>query len=136
MILGGHLDSTFRGWSATLATRVRLVTARLMLILALPLDFHGRLRVVPKFIPGALHGIEASFLAETGFFKLRAAIVRFVWFRRHLLPILVLCLAYWMVWLGVILRFVLCGSGSVCFVGSVLIGRERLPWSWSCSLAC
>ena len=39
--LGVHLDSSFRGWSATLATRVRLVIARLVLIFALPLDFHG-----------------------------------------------------------------------------------------------
>ena len=37
--LGGHLDSTFRGWSATLAARVRLVVARLVLVFALPLDF-------------------------------------------------------------------------------------------------
>ena len=33
--LGGHLDTTFRGWSATLAARVRLVIARLVLIFAL-----------------------------------------------------------------------------------------------------
>ena len=31
--LGGHLDTTFRGWSSTLAGRVRLVVARLVLIL-------------------------------------------------------------------------------------------------------
>ena len=66
--LGRHLDSTFRGWSATLAARVRLVIARLVLIFALPLDFHGRLRYIcSMFIPGVLHGIEASFLAEAGF---------------------------------------------------------------------
>ena len=65
---GGHLDSTFRGWSDTLAARVRLVIARLVLIFALPLDFHGRLRFIRSmFIPGALHGIEASFLAEASF---------------------------------------------------------------------
>ena len=28
--LGGHLDTTFRGWSATLAARVRLVISRLV----------------------------------------------------------------------------------------------------------
>ena len=39
--LGGHLGSTFWGWSATLATRVRLVVARLVLIFALSLGFHG-----------------------------------------------------------------------------------------------
>ena len=82
--LGRHLYSTFRGWSATLATRVRVVTARLVLIFALPLDVHVRLRVVRSmFIPGALHGIEASFLAEAGLRKLRAAIVRVVWSRRQ-----------------------------------------------------
>ena len=82
--LAGHLDSTFRGWSATLTTRVRLVIARPVLIFALPLDFHGRLRVIRSmFIPGAVHGIEASFLAETSLRKLRAAIVRVVWSRRQ-----------------------------------------------------
>ena len=44
--LGGHLDTTFRGWSSTLAVRVRLVISRLVLIFILPLDFHGRVRVV------------------------------------------------------------------------------------------
>ena len=37
----------------------------------------------PCFIPGALHGIEASFLAAAGLRKLRAAIVRVVWSRRQ-----------------------------------------------------
>ena len=36
--LGGHLDTTFRGWSSTLAARVRLVISRLVLIFALSLD--------------------------------------------------------------------------------------------------
>ena len=55
--LGGHLDSTFRGWSSTLAAGVRLVISRLVLIFALPLDFHGRVRVVRSmYLPAALHG--------------------------------------------------------------------------------
>ena len=33
--LGGHLDTTFRGWSSTLAARVRLVITRKVLISAL-----------------------------------------------------------------------------------------------------
>ena len=37
--LGGHLDTTFRGWSATLAARVRLVIARLVLIFCSPFGF-------------------------------------------------------------------------------------------------
>ena len=76
-----HLDSTFRGWSATLSTRVRLAIAKLVLIFALLLDFHGRLRVIRSmFLPGALHGIEASFIAEA---SLRTAIVSVVWSRRQ-----------------------------------------------------
>ena len=81
--LGGHLDTTFRGWSATLATRVRLVIARLVLIFALPFDFHGRVRVVRSmFLLAALHG-EASLLASDSLLKLRSSICRMVWSRRQ-----------------------------------------------------
>ena len=59
------MDTTFRGWSSTLAARVRLVMSRLVLIFALPLDFHGRVRVFRSMcLPSALHGIEASLLAS------------------------------------------------------------------------
>ena len=59
------MDTTFRGWSATLAAGVRLVLARLVLIFVLPLDFHGRVRVVRSmYLPAVLHGIEASLLAS------------------------------------------------------------------------
>ena len=79
-VLGGHLDTTFHGWSSTLTSRVRLVISRLVLVSALPLDFRGRLRVLRSmFIPGALHGIEASFLAGTSMRKLRAAILVVAW---------------------------------------------------------
>ena len=82
--LGGHLDTTFRGWSATLAARVRLVLARLVLIFALPLDFHGRLRVVRSmFLPAALHGVEASLLASGSLLRLRSAVCGVVWSRRQ-----------------------------------------------------
>ena len=37
----------------------------------------------PCLFPGALHGIEASFLADAGLRKLRAAIVMVVWSRRQ-----------------------------------------------------
>ena len=50
--LGGHLDTTLRGWSSTLSLRVRLVISRLDLIFALSLDFYGRVRVVSAvFLP-------------------------------------------------------------------------------------
>ena len=82
--LGGHLDTTFHGWSSTLASRVRLAIARLVLVSAVPLDFRGRLRVLRSmFIPGALRGIEASFLAGTSLRKLRAAFLGVAWSRRQ-----------------------------------------------------
>ena len=82
--LGGHLDTTFRGWSSTLAARVRQVLSRSVLIFALPLDFHGRVRVVRSmYLPAALHGIEASLLASDSLRKLRSAIRRVVWSRRQ-----------------------------------------------------
>ena len=72
--LGGHLDTTFRGWSSTLAARVRLVISRLVLIFALLLDFHGRVRVVRSmYLPAAVHGIEASLLASDSLRKLRSS---------------------------------------------------------------
>ena len=82
--LGGHLDTTFRGWSSTLAARVRLVISRLVLIFALPLDFHGRVSVVRSmYLPAALHGIEASLLASDSLRKLRPSIRKVVWSRRQ-----------------------------------------------------
>ena len=82
--LGGHLDTTFRGWSSTLAARLRIVLARLVVVYALPLGFHGRLGVLRSmFIPVALHGIEASFLAESSLRKLRSAFCRVAWSRRQ-----------------------------------------------------
>ena len=82
--LGGHLDTTFRGWSATLAARVRLVLSRLVLIFALPLDFHGRVQVVRSmYLLAAVHGIEASLLASDSLRKLRSSIFGVVWSRRQ-----------------------------------------------------
>ena len=78
--LGGHLDTTFRGWFSTLAARVRLVISRLVLIFALPLDFHGRVRVDRSmYLPAALHGVEASLLASDSLRKPRSSIYRVVW---------------------------------------------------------
>ena len=82
--LSGHLDTTFRGWSSTLAARVRLVISRLVLIFALPLDFHGRVRVVRSmYLSAALHGIEASLLASDSLRKLRFSVCRVVLSRRQ-----------------------------------------------------
>ena len=63
---------------------VRLVLARLLVVFASPLHFHGRMVVLRNmFIPGALHGIEASFLAESCVRKLRAAFCKVSWSRRQ-----------------------------------------------------
>ena len=84
VIWAGHLDTTWRGWSSTLSARVRLAISRLALIFVLPLDFHGRVRVVrTMLIPFALHGSEASYLSKGSFLKLRAAILRVVWSRKQ-----------------------------------------------------
>ena len=56
--LGWHLDTTFRGWSSTLAATVRLVISRLVLVFVLPQDFYGRVRVLRSmYLPAALHGL-------------------------------------------------------------------------------
>ena len=95
--LGGHLDTTFRGWSSTLAARVRLVISRLVLIFVLPLDFHGRVRVVRSmYLPAALHGIEASLLASDSLRKLLSSICRWCGLVGSLCLVLVLCLTFWM----------------------------------------
>ena len=93
--LGGHLDTTSTGWSATLASREKVVISRLVLISVLPLNFQGRLRVVrTMFLPGALHGIEASLLALR---KLRSSIFRDVWSRRQPMANVGAVRACWMV---------------------------------------
>ena len=121
--LGGHLDTTFRGWSATLAARVRLVISRLVLIFVLPLDFRGRVRVVRSmYLPAALHGVESSLLALE---SLRPPVELFGLVVSPL-PVLVLCLAFWMGLLGVILPFVSSAFGFGFFVVILLYGPLRL----------
>ena len=54
------------------------------MIFVLPLDFHGRVRVVRSmYLPAALHGVEASLLALDSLLKLRSSICRVVWSRRQ-----------------------------------------------------
>ena len=82
--LGGHLDTTFRRSYATLAARIRLVISRLVFIFALPLDFHGRVRVVRSmYLLAALHGVQSSLLALDSLRKLRSSTCWVVWSRRQ-----------------------------------------------------
>ena len=56
----------------------------MFIIFALPLDFHGRVRVDRSmYLPAALHGVEASLLASDSLRKLRLSIYRVVWSRRQ-----------------------------------------------------
>ena len=85
MISGlSSLMSGIQGGSATLTSRVRLVIARLVLIFALSLNFHGRVCVVRSmYLPAALHGIEAFLLASDSPRKLRLSLHRVFWSRRQ-----------------------------------------------------
>ena len=84
-----------------------MVIARFVLIFALPLDLHGRIRVVRSmYLRTALHGIDASLSASDSLRKLHSSILGVVWSRRHpLAGVLVLSLTCWMGPLGVILLF-------------------------------
>ena len=119
------METTFRGWSSTLAARVRLVLSRLILIFALPLDFHGRLRVVRSmYLLAALHGIEASLLASDSLRKLRSSVTRVVWSRRQPLASVCVVLSL-LVGPRVTLHFALSGFGFVCLVGILLFGLRK-----------
>ena len=69
------------------------------------------------FILGALHSIEASFLADASLRKLRTAILKVVWSSGQPLANVGTVLS----WL--ILLSVWSGSGFVCFVGTLLTGE-------------
>ena len=98
-----------------LASRETVVTSRLVLIFARPLDFHGGVRVVRSmYLPAALHGIEASLLASHSLRKLRSSIHRVVWSRRQPLARIGAVLSLLDGPTGVILPFVQYGFGSVC----------------------
>ena len=113
-----------------MASRVRLVITRLVLIFILTLDFYGRIRIVRSmYLPAALHGIDSSLLASDmtvcgSFGPLSAG------FSGHDVKHMGL-----MGLLGVTPLFVWYGSGFGCFVGISLFGLLRLVefiifWSW------
>ena len=134
--LGGHLDTTFRLWSSTLAARVRLVISRLVLIFVLPLDFHGRVRVVwSMYLPAAFHGIEASYLLLGVFGSFVLLCVGWCGLVVSHLLVLALFLAFWMGPLVVTLLFALFGLGFDCFGVILPCGLLRLVvftafWTW------
>ena len=61
-------------------TATNTSTTTTVLVSVVRLDFHGRFRVVrTMFIPGALHGVEASLLASSSLRELRSSISGVVW---------------------------------------------------------
>ena len=81
--LGGHLDTTFRRRNNTLAGRVLRLLAAVLVVMALPLGFAGKLRVLrTKFLLGALHAIEGSRISFALLQRLRTAFVSAAWSRK------------------------------------------------------
>ena len=123
------------GAGRPLWARVRLVLSRLVLIFALPLDFHGRVRVVRSmYLPTALHGIEASLLASDSLRKLRSSVHK-VWSRRQPLASVGAVLSLLDGPLGVIPLFAWYGIGFACFGAILPFGLLRLVgfivfWKW------
>ena len=81
--LGSHLDTTHRRRSGTLVNRVLGLLAAVLVVMALPLGFVGKHRILrTKFLPGALHAAEASGIAFSLLQKLRTAFVSAVWSKK------------------------------------------------------
>ena len=83
--LGGHLDTTFRGWSSTLAAGVRLdpFSPCFDFCTSSALSRSGSGLSGLCICPLPLHGIEASLLASDSLRKLRSPIHTVVWSRRQ-----------------------------------------------------
>ena len=81
--LGGHLDTTYRRRSTTLAGQVLGLLAAFLVVMALPLDFAGKLRVLrTKFLSGALRAIEGSRISYSLLRQLRSAFVSAAWSKK------------------------------------------------------
>ena len=64
--MGGHLDTTHRRRATTLIGRVLGLLGALLVVMALPLTFTGKLRVLrSNFLPGALHWYFFYLVSET-----------------------------------------------------------------------
>ena len=69
--MGGHLDTTLRHRASTLSGRVSGLLHAVLVVMALPLDFSGKLRILrTEFLPGTLHAVEASGISLWHFFYL------------------------------------------------------------------
>ena len=125
--LGGHLDTTFRGWSSTLAARVRPVLSRLVLFLPSLLIFMvgsvwlGLCIILPHSM--VLRHLFLPLIACANFVLLSVGLFDLV---VNLWLMLVLSLAFWMDPLVVISLFALFGLGFACLGGILPFGLLRL----------
>ena len=63
--LGGHVDTSLRGWAASLSARVGVAAKDVEAVAVLPGGFGAKLGIVrSKFTTSALHGCEASKVAQ------------------------------------------------------------------------
>ena len=110
--------------------------ARFLVVLVLRLDFAGKLKVLrTKFLPGTLHGIEASALSLWLLRRLRSAFVSFVWSRRMPLAHVGAVLTLLDGPVGCVPAFILCGAGLDFSGGTRPFGLLRCPgyiafWTW------
>ena len=125
--LGGHLDTTSRGWSATLASRVRLVIARLVVIFALRWIFMVGFGMsglcVYRLLCTVLKHLCSPLIVCASFARLFTG-----WSGVVVSPWLVLVTysALWVYLQGVTLLFVWSGLVFACCVGIWLCGLLRL----------
>ena len=77
------MDTTYQKRNATLAGRVLGVLTAVLAVMALPLGFAGKLRVLrTKFLPGALRAIEGSRISFSLLQRLRSAFVSAAWSKK------------------------------------------------------
>ena len=121
------LVTTYRRRDATLDGRVGLLLARILVVMALPLDFAVKLGVLrTKFLRGALHGIDALVLSLGLLHRLRSACVSTVWSRKmplaHTRAVLTLLNEVVGGDAGFLMLF---GEGFGCFAGTLPMGFLR-----------
>ena len=77
VVLGGHLDVTFRAVAGTLNSRVKIATTQVPAVGALTLGFQRMLGMVrSKYLPGGLHGCEGAAISVSALGSFGSAVAR------------------------------------------------------------
>ena len=135
--LGGHLDTTYRRPAATLVCRVLVLLSCILVVLALPLDFTGRLGVLRTKFCLVLCAVLRLLLFPLGCSRsLGLLSSRLFGIGKCLWLMLELCSLFSMGQLAVILVSILFGVGSGCFAGTLPVDNLRFlgciaSWTWS-----